>query len=91
MSALRRSKHSFYDLKYHFVWIPKYRKKILTLEVADYAKEVLQRIAEKYDMVIDILEVVEDHVHTFVEAPPWLPPAGIVQIAKSISALELFR
>ena len=34
MSALRRSKHAVYDLKYHFVWIPKYRKGLLTEEVA---------------------------------------------------------
>ena len=47
MCALRRSKHSVYDLKYHFVWIPKYRKKILTPEVADYAKQVIQQIAEE--------------------------------------------
>jgi putative transposase len=91
MCALRRSKHSVYDLKYHFVWIPKYRKKILTPEVAEYAKQVFQRIAEEYDMIIDTLEVVEDHVHVFLEAPPRLSPARIVQILKSISARELFR
>jgi putative transposase len=91
MCALRRSTHSVYDLKYHFVWIPKYRKKILTPEVADYAKQVFQRIAEEYDMIIDTLEVVEDHVHIFLEAPPRLSPARIVQILKSISARELFR
>ena len=91
MCALRRSKHSVYDLKYHFVWIPKYRQKILTPETAEYAKEVLQRVAEEYDMIIDTLEVVEDHVHVFLEAPPRLSPARIVQILKSISARELFR
>ena len=90
MCALRRSKHSVYDLKYHFVWIPKYRKKILTPEVAEYAKQVFQRIAEEYDMIIDTLEVVEDHVHVFLEAPPRLSPARIVQVLKSISARELF-
>jgi putative transposase len=91
MCALRRSKHSVYDLKYHFVWIPKYRKKILTQDVAEYTKQVLERIAEEYDMIIDTLEVVEDHVHIFLEAPPRLSPARVVQILKSISARELFR
>ena len=79
------------DNWYHMVWIPKYRKKILTPEVADYAKQVFQRIAEEYDMIIDTLEVVEDHVHIFLEAPPRLSPARIVQMLKSISARELFR
>ena len=91
MSALRRSKHAVYDLKYHFVWIPKYRKGILTEEVAEYAKLVFQRVAEEYEMIIDTIEVVEDHVHIFLEAPPRLSPSRIVQILKSISARELFR
>ena len=59
MCALRRSKHSVYDLKYHFVWLPKYRKKLLTAEVADYAKPVLERAAEEDDLLIDTLAVVE--------------------------------
>jgi len=91
MSALRRSKHAVYELKYHFVWIPKYRKGIFTKEVAEYAKLVFQRIAEEYDMIIDAMDIVEDHVHIFLEAPPKLSPSRIVQILKSISARELFR
>jgi putative transposase len=91
MCALRRSKHSVYDLKYHYVWIPKYGKKILTAEVADSAKQVFKRIADEYDMIIDRMEVVEDHVHIFLESPPRLSPAQIVQILESISVRELFR
>jgi putative transposase len=91
MSALRRSMHAVYDLKYHFVWIPKYCKRILAPERAEYAEQVLQRVAEEYDMVIDTMDIVEDHVHVFLEAPPRLSPSRIVQILKSISARELFR
>ena len=91
MCALRRSKHAVYDLKYHFVWIPKYRKRILTPEIAEYAKQVFQKVAEEYDLIIDTMEIVEDHVHIFLEAPPRLSPSRIVQILKSISARELFR
>ena len=91
MSPLRRSEHAVYDLKYHFVWIPKYRKRILTAEIAECAKSVFQRIAEEYGMIIDKMGVVEDHVHIFLEAPPRLSPSRIVQILKSISAREIFR
>jgi putative transposase len=52
---------------------------------------VFQRIVEEYDMIIGTMEVVEDHVNIFLEAPPSLSPARIVQILKSISARELFR
>ena len=52
---------------------------------------VFQKIAEEYDMIIDTMDVVEDDVHIFLEAPPRLSPSRIVQILKSLSARELFR
>jgi putative transposase len=89
--SIRRTKHAVYDIKYHLVWIPKYRKHILAGEVAQYTKEVLQRIADEYELWVDTMEVVEDHVHVFLEASPSYSPAEVVQIMKSISAREVFR
>ena len=91
MCALRTSSHAVYDLKYHLVWTPKYRKHILTGEVAQVAKESIRQAAEAYTMWIDTLEVQEDHVHLFLEAPPKYSPARVVQILKSLSARELFQ
>ena len=42
-------------------------------------------------MSIDMMEVMEDQVHIFVEAPPRCSPAEVVQILKSISAREVFK
>ena len=89
--GIRRTKHAVYDLKYHLVWIPKYRKHILGGEVSEYLKEVFQQIAEEYEFAIDTMEVVEDHVHIFVEVPPRYSPAQAVQILKSVSAREVFK
>jgi putative transposase len=89
--GVRRTKHAVFDLKYHLVWIPKYRRQILVGEAAQYAKEVLWRIADEYGFWVDVMEVMEDHVHVFLEAPPRYSPAEVVQIMKSISARELFR
>jgi putative transposase len=89
--GIRRTKHAIYDLKYHLVWAPKYRKDIFSEEVSNYAKEIFGRIAEEYEFRIDTMEVMEDHVHIFVEAPPRYSPAEIVQIMKSISAREVFK
>ena len=89
--GIRRTKHAVYELKYHLVWIPKYRKHILGGEVTDYLKEVFQQIAEEYEFAIDTMEVVEDHVHIFVEVPPRYSPAQAVQILKSVSAREIFK
>ena len=89
--GIRRTKHAVFDLKYHLVWIPKYRKNILTGDIAGYLKEVFNHIAEEYGFTIDTMEVVEDHVHIFLEAPPRYSPADVVQIMKSISAREIFK
>jgi len=48
-------------------------------------------IAEEYEFIIDTMEVMEDHVHIFVEVPPKYSPARVVQIMKSISAREVFK
>ena len=89
--GIRRTKHAVYDLKYHLVWIPKYRKHVLDKGVSNYLKTIFDKIAEEYDFKIDTTEVMEGHVHIFVEAPPRYPPEQVVQIMKSISAREVFR
>lgn len=89
--GIRRTKHAVFDIKYHLVWIPKYRKHILVGEIAQYTKEVLQQIADEYGFWIDTMEVMEDHVHVFIEVPPKYSPSEVVQILKSISARQVFK
>ena len=91
MTEIRKTKHAAYDLKYHFVWIPKYRKKLLKGKVAKYIGKTFQRIADEYEWEIDEMSVQEDHVHMFLQVPPKYAPAGVVQIMKSISAREVFE
>ena len=89
--GVRSTKSAVYDLKYHLVWVPKYRKHVFDNEIIGYVKEMFQQIAEEYEFSIDIMEVMEDHVHVFLSAPPRYAPAEIVQIMKSISAKILFQ
>ena len=89
--GIRRSKHAVYELKYHLVWVPKYRAHILGGEVTQYLKEVFTQIAEEYEFHIDTMEVMEDHVHVFIEAPPSYSPAEVVQVLKSIAAREVYK
>ena len=91
VSSLRRTRHAVYDLKYHFVWIPKYRKLVLRGAVAKRLKEIFQGIAERYGFEIDTMEVMEDHVHLFLVVPPRYAPSEVVNILKSISAKVLFK
>ena len=91
MSVVKRAKHAVYDLKYHFVWIPKYRKLVLKGSVAESLKTILYGIAERYELEIDTLEVMPDHVHLFLMAPPKCSPSHVSQVLKSVSARELFK
>jgi len=91
MSPLRRSRHCVYDLKYHFVWIPKYRKKLFDDRMMERLKEIFREIAEQYDLEIDTMEVMDDHVHLFLVVPPKFAPAKVVQMLKSISAKIMFQ
>ena len=90
MNDLRTTKHAIYELKYHFVWIPKYRKKLLTGEVAHFTKRVFEQIAQEYGWEVVEISIQADHVHLFLHVPPKYAPARVVQIMKSISAREIF-
>ncbi len=65
-----RTGHAVYRLNYHFVWIPKYRVKVLNGAIAKRAKEIFQEIAEQYEFEIETQEVMPDHVHVFLSATP---------------------
>jgi putative transposase len=91
MSPIKRTSHAVYDLKYHIVWVPKYRKMILKGDLARRIREIFAEIAERYEFEIDTMEVKDDHVHLFLSAPPRYSPAGIVQVMKSISAKMVFK
>ena len=89
--GIRRTKHAVYELKYHLVWVPKYRVRVIGVKERQYLKKLFTEIAEEYEFHIDTMEVMEDHIHVFIEAPPSYAPARVVQIMKSVSAKELYK
>jgi putative transposase len=91
MSSIKRTSHGVYDLKYHMVWVPKYRKMILGGKLAKRLKMTFEEISERDEFEMDTMEVKDDHVHLFLSAPPRYSPAEIVQIIKSISAKMVFK
>ncbi|MBR8837155.1 MAG: IS200/IS605 family transposase [Stigonema ocellatum SAG 48.90 = DSM 106950] len=76
-------------INYHFVWIPKRRKKILTGNVAIRLEELLYEKSKELDCEILALEIMEDHVHLFLSCPPTLAPDQIMFRLKGFTSRVL--
>jgi putative transposase len=85
--TIRTLSHCFYDLKYHFVWTPKYRGKVLG---AEKVKSELTRIFEticrwKHWEILE-LNIQVDHIHCVLLATPRDSISYIMQIIKGKSS-----
>ena len=69
MAEYRQSGHALCDIKYHLVWITKYRYKILRGEVAERARDLIRQICHAREVVIIGGSVSPDHIHMLVSAP----------------------
>ena len=83
------SPHNAYGINYHLVWIPRSRKKVPVGHVEARLKELLAEIARQYRFEILAVEVMPDHVHLLVSAPPKFAPAEIVRLFKGITSRRL--
>ena len=89
MTEYRTSGHAIWDIKYHLIWITKYRYKVLRGEVAERARDVIRQICQAREVTIIRGAVSPDHVHLLVSAPPLLSPAKLVQYVKGKSSRRL--
>jgi putative transposase len=76
-------------LNYHFVWIVRRRKKILEGDLDIRLKELIFQAATEIDCEVIALETDKDHVHLFVNCPPSLSPAQVVQRIKGFTSHQL--
>jgi len=85
----KRSATTVYNIGYHLIWCPKYRRKVLVGEVAERLKELLPQKAQGIEVEIVQMEVMPDHVHLFVKTDPTNSPHFIVNQMKSYTSREL--
>ena len=87
----KRLAHSVYECKYHIVFCPKYRYRILRDEVAEYTKQQIYRLCQQKDAV-EVLElsVQADHVHLVVSIPPKYAVSSFVGYVKGKLSIRLF-
>ncbi len=89
MRNYRKTGHSVYDLKYHLVWITKYRKPVLRGEIAERARDLIQEICKSKDVIILKGHISRDHVHIFVSVPPYISVSQLVQSLKGKTSRKM--
>ena len=87
----KRNTHHVFRIMYHFVWIPKYRRKVFIEPYRSTLKDIIQKIGYDYNIEIVELEIPADHIHMIVCTEPRMSPSYIMQVTKSISAIKFFK
>ena len=80
--SYRKGSHTVYDIKYHIVWITKYRKPVLRGEVGKQVRELVRQTCATLEVYIVSGHVALDHVHLLVSVPPNLAVSDLVQRLK---------
>lgn len=85
----RRNAGCVFSLKYHIVWCPKYRRKVLVGQVAEDLRDLLYKKAGELQVNIEVLEIKPDHVHLFVSADPTEAPQRLANQFKGFTSRML--
>ena len=80
--SYRKGSHTVYDIKYHIVWITKYRKPVLGGEVGKQVRELVRQTCATLEVYIVSGHVALDHIHLLVSVPPNLAVSDLVQRLK---------
>lgn len=83
---VRSNRNIVYSCKYHVVWCPKYRRKVLVDEVEKRLKEIIIEQATRQDTEIIEMEIMPDHVHLLVEVDPQYGIHRFIKNVKGVSS-----
>jgi putative transposase len=87
----RYGSHTVYQIEYHFVWVTKYRYKVLSGEIAERVRDLVRQTCEAFEIRIIKGAVSKDHVHILVSAPPNMAPSEIMRRIKGRTSSYLFE
>ena len=85
MRQYRKASKSVYDIKYHIVWITKYRKPVLNQEIGKRLRELIRLICTSLEVEIEKGHISRDHVYLLVSVPPYLAVSKLVQRIKGLT------
>lgn len=85
----KSNKNIVYSCKYHVVWCPKYRRKVLVDDVANSLKELIVEICNIKQAELIELEIMPDHVHLLVDVDPQFGIHKLIKLTKGRTSREL--
>lgn len=77
---------SVFNIGYHLIWCPKYRRAVLVNQVAQRLRQLLLQKAAEIGVSIEQMEVMPDHVHLFIKSDPRNSPHYIIQQLKGYTS-----
>src|SRR5271170_7349816 len=83
--------HTKWQCKYHVVFIPKMRRKVLYGELRRYLGEVFRKLAVQKESKIEEGHLMPDHVHMMISIPPKYAVSQVIGFIKGKSAIHLAR
>lgn len=86
---MEKTRYAHYNINYHLVWIPKYRRTVLVGTIKADLETAIHEIAEKLGVKIESLEVQPDHINLFISAPPRYSPANLINAFKGATSKRL--
>lgn len=90
MNEYRRTNTTISLINYHFVFCPRYKRKIfLHTDVEERFKQLVQGICDELEIIVIAFECDKDHTHMFLNALPTLSPADIMAKIKGVTSKKL--
>jgi len=84
-----QTRHAHYNINYHLVWCPKFRRPVLAGDVGKRLTELIPQQVEKLGGRVLELVVQPDHVHLFATFPPTIAISQIMHGLKGATAFQL--
>jgi REP-associated tyrosine transposase len=91
MNDYENLSHTKWECKYHVVFIPKYRRKVLFGTLRQHLGSVFRKLAEQKDSRVEEGHVMADHVHMMLSIPPKYAVSHVVGYIKGKSAIHIAR
>lgn len=91
MNEYQSLNHTKWECKYHVVFIPKCRRKLLYSELRTHLGQVFRTLTEQKESRIEEGHVMPDHVHMLVSIPPKYSVAQVIGYIKGKSAIHIAR